>query len=354
VVKATRGVMAVLASTALALSACTDGPDGQVTPPPAAPPTSLAPHPGGEFPTTGWGPEPPDKGSWLGAWVKPDWQTPTGRAAALEEFGQQTGAKLTIAHMFHEWQDDFPGPTQQAFQANGKLQMISWAGTDTRSIASGVYDPLIRQRAQEIKDFGSPLLLRWRWEMDRPNLQASVHGPGDYIAAWKHIRAIFTEVGTTNAGFVWCPHVQGFVESDRDAAAYYPGDDQVDWLCTDVYAGREFQGFGEQMDKFMAFAHQHRRPIVIGEFGVTNPGEPGQRGAWLREAHRYAKAHSQIKAMVYFAAKQNKKPVYDTTFAADPEGLAAFRELAHDPLFTSASPPSLHATTANPTPTGTR
>jgi hypothetical protein len=353
VVKARRGVVAILAGAALVLSACTEEPETPVGPPPPAPTTSTAPHPGGEFPTTGWGPEPPGTGTWLGAWVKPDWQTPTGRAAALEAFGQQTGAKLTIAHMFHEWQDDFPGPTQQAFQGIGKLQMISWAGTDTRSIASGVYDQMIRQRAQEIKNFGSPLLLRWRWEMDRPNLSASVHGPTDYIAAWKRIRGIFAEVGATNAGFVWCPHVQGFVEAGRDAAAYYPGDDQVDWLCTDVYAGRDFQGFGEQMDTFMAFARQHHRPIVIGEFGVTNPGGPGQRGAWLREAHAYAKAHPQIKAMVYFAAKQTKKPVYDTTFDGDPEGLAAFKDLARDPLITRATPPPLHGTATAPTPTST-
>lgn len=93
--------------------------------------------------------------------------------------------------------------------------------------------------------------------MDRPNLTQSVHSPEDYVAAWKRIRGIFTEVGATNAGFVWCPHVQGFVDEKRNAAAYYPGDDQVDWLCTDVYPGKEFDGFAEQMDTFMAFAAKH-------------------------------------------------------------------------------------------------
>ncbi|HEU4426116.1 MAG TPA: beta-mannanase [Pilimelia sp.] len=342
--KAARGVVAILVGATLTLAGCTE--DQAKTPPATtAPPSPVEPRPGTDFPTTGRGPQPPEKGAWLGAWVKPEWQTPTGRAAALEEFGQQTGAKLAIAHMFHEWQDEFPGPTQHAFHATGRLQMISWSGTDTRSIASGVYDQLIRQRAQEVKAFGVPVLLRWRWEMDRPNLSASVHSPGDYIAAWKHIRGIFTEVGTTNAAFVWCPHVQGFIEADRDAAAYYPGDDQVDWLCTDIYPGREFDSFAGQMDAFMAFARERHRPVMIGEFGVTSTGAPNERGGWLREAHQYVKTHPQIKAIVYFAAKQTKKPVYDTTFAEDPEGLAAFQELARDPYFASVPQPSMHPAT---------
>jgi hypothetical protein len=291
----------------------------------------------------------PAKGAWLGAWVKTDWQTPSGRAAALDSFSQQTGAKLVIGHMFHGWSDEFPGATQDAFQAMGKVQMISWSGTDTRSVTSGVYDGLIRKRAEEIRDFGLPLLLRWRWEMDRPNLRASVRSPGDYVAAWKHIRAIFTAVGATNAAWVWCPHVLGFVESDRQAAAYYPGDDQVDWLCTDVYPGPKFDSFTTQMDAFMAFARQHPRPILLGEFGVTTVGKPGQRAAWLREARTYIKAHPQIKAAVYFAQKQLKKPAYDSTFESDPDGLAAFQELTADPYF-AAAPPSLH----NPSPGAAR
>jgi hypothetical protein len=281
------------------------------------------------------GPQPPPAGAWLGAWVKPEWSTPAGRADAFQSFEQQVGAQLPIAHNFQEWTDEFPGAQETALLERADILMVSWAGTDTRSIANGSYDTQIRQRAEAVKLWGRPLLLRFRWEMDRPNLAASVHSPADYIAAWKHTRQIFTEVGATNAGWVWCPHVQGFIESGRDAASYYPGDDQVEWLCTDVYAGKDFEPFGKQMNSFLAFAQQHSKPILIGEFGVTERGSPGQRAEWIREAHEYTKAHPQIKALVYFAAKQDRKPLYDTTFADDPDGLAAFRALAADQHFRS-------------------
>lgn len=340
-VRRTVTVALALACAGLTLVGCERAPEERSIPTVAAPPTvepRTAP-----VRTTGRGPEPPADGAWLGAWVKPEWHTASGRAAALDAFNRAAGGKLSLAHMFHEFDEPFPGPTQDAFHAMGKLQMISWSGTDTRSIVSGIYDPVIRQRAEEVKEFGVPVLLRWRWEMDRPNLAASMHSPEDYVAAWKHLRAIFTEVGVTNAGWVWCPHVEGFVDKTRQAERYYPGDDQVDWLCADVYPGPGFASFSDQMDHFMAFAQQRPRPVIIGEFGVTADGRPGQRADWLREVRPYLKRHPQIKGALYFAAKQTTKPLYDSTFGEDPESAEVFRELATDPYFTQP-PPDLIAT----------
>jgi len=300
-------------------------------PPPSFPAVVSPGHSPDVFTTRG--PRPPEEGAWLGAWVKPQRATPSGRAEAFAAFERQVDAELRIVHMYHDWASDVLGPADFALAAEADLLMLSWAGTDTRSMAMGTYDPLIRQTAEKVKAYGRPLLLRFRWEMDRPNLQASVHSSADFIAAWRHTRAIFTDVGADNAGWVWCPHVQGFNESDRDAREYYPGDDQVDWLCADVYAGTDFAGYAAQMNAFMAFASQHPRPIMVGEFAVTRPGEPGQRAAWLREVRTYTKNHPQIRALVYFAAKQDRAPVYDSTFAEDPDGLTAFKELAADPYF---------------------
>src|SRR5262245_5562629 len=102
------------------------------TSPPAVPP--------GHSPAvvTTRGPQPPATGAWLGAWVKPQWATPAGRAEAFTAFEKQAGTELTIAHMFRDWNDDFPGPAEDALLGEADLLMISWAGTDTRSTAMGV------------------------------------------------------------------------------------------------------------------------------------------------------------------------------------------------------------------------
>ncbi|MCX6467508.1 MAG: hypothetical protein NTW05_28585, partial [Pseudonocardiales bacterium] len=221
--------------------------------------------------------------------------------------------------------------------------LLSWAGTDTRSIVTGSYDAVIRQRAEAIRDLGRPVLLRFRWEMDRPNLRTIVRDPEDFVAAWRHTRQIFTEVGALNAAWVWCPHVLGFVDPTRDARAYYPGDDEVDWLCADVYsepsAGEALVPFGDLMDSFLEFAQLRTKPIIVAEYGVRSVAAPADRARWLRDAHAYVRAHPQVKALVYFSSSQVDRPGLDTT-VTDPETLAAFRELAADPYFQVPVPPN--------------
>jgi beta-mannanase len=224
-----------------------------------------------------------------------------------------------------------------AFVQQGKTLMISWSGDDTRVIESGRDDAVIRQRAEEVKALGAPVLLRWRFEMNRPNVQASIWSPADFIAAWKHVRAIFTAVGATNAGWVWCPLATDF--DATDGPAYYPGDDQVEWLCADVYPGPDYDSFGDVADEFMAWASTHDRPIIIGEFGAEDDDStPGQRATWIKGAAAYAKTHPQIKALAYFEARKNENGTdRDFTLAGTAAPLAAFKAMAHDPYFDEGS-----------------
>jgi Glycosyl hydrolase family 26 len=277
------------------------------------------------------GPAPPSGGAWIGAWVKPDVPTQAGRVEAEGDFQTAIGRTLDIAHVYHST-EDFPAAADLQFIAQGKTLMISWSGDDTRVITSGRDDALIRERAEAVKALGVPILLRWRWEMNRPNLGASVWSPADYIAAWKHVRAIFTEVGATNAGWVWCPIATDF--DATDAAAYYPGDDQVEWICADVYPGPDYSSFSDVADEFMAWASHHDKPIIIGEFGAQDGGSPTQRAEWIAAAGTYAKDHPQIKAMVYFDAQINQNGG-DRDFTLEGTGapLQAFRALALDPYF---------------------
>ncbi|HEY0359985.1 MAG TPA: glycosyl hydrolase [Mycobacteriales bacterium] len=323
-------VAALLACVVLA--ACTGGPDRGARPDTPVTVSTAVPPRTGPVTTTGRGPAAPASGAWLGAWVNSGDHTARGRVAAFTGFERTVGRSLTIAHVFHPWDDAFPTGADLEFVHRGKLLLLSWSGTDTRAITSGRYDDLIRRRAQAVRDLGVPLLLRFRWEMDRPNLRSTVHSPEDYIAAWRHVRWVFTDAGATNAAWVWCPLVTGFAEGL--AQRFYPGDDQVDWLCADVYAGRDFRGFDELMAPFLAWARQHPRPVLVGEFGATE-GDPGRKARWFRAVAPYVAAYPQVKALVYFSARQDR---YDFSVDSSPGALRAFRELAGDPRLRAAPP----------------
>src|SRR5260370_40588622 len=129
--------------------------------------------------------------------------------------------------------------------------------------------------------------MEFRHEMDRPNVQWAVHGPQNYIKAWDHIRTIFTQVGATNVGWVWCPTGYGF--SVGRAQAFYPGNAEVDWVCADVYGFTPRQSLREAAQPFLNWAAHTGKPIIIGEFATgvapsARVGGPAHNGPLHRAA----------------------------------------------------------------------
>lgn len=337
---------AVAAALALGAAGCSDG--ARATP---------------RITTTvkqGVAPTPPQRGAYFGAWVSPDERTalPSGSPSpspspaksaspnqdetasspasvtALEGFERQLGRKLDIAQSYHGWKADFPDDADKAVLASDRYLLLSWSAGDTKQILSGKFDDMVRQRARALKGTRKPVFLRWQRDMDRAST-AKIHDPVDYVAAWKHLRLIFTEEKVDNVAWVWCPSARGFPDVAPD---YYPGDDQVDWVCADVYPGAdyEYRDLSEAARKFMEWARNHPRPVMIGEFGV--PASYGSRRAeWLRNASQYLQEHPQVKAVAYYDSDEDATEPRDQahrfSVSADKRAVSALRELATTPFF---------------------
>ena len=293
---------------------------------PTAVPTQRGPTPTGTVnPRTA--PTPPAHGVYFGARVQPAIHTQQGSIAAIDNLQRQLGRPLDIVHVYLQWMAPFPTTSEQAFMQQGSTLLLSWAGADTAAIVGGRYDSLIRQRAQEIKATGKKIFLEWRWEMDRPNLRAQVHSPAEYIAAWDHIRSIFAEERVDNVAWVWCPTAKGF--ANGDAAAFYPGNNEVDWICSDAYPGPgPYRSFAQVTQPFLQWASHHPKPVMIGEYGVP-PYSPKLRAKWLRDAAQSVKADHQVKALVYFDANHDN----DYTLYSGTPALHVFRAMAAEPYF---------------------
>lgn len=269
--------------------------------------------------------EPPDGGALFGAYVDPPVYTETERIAAFKVFERQLGRRLDLFHDYHTWTDPFPSEADRYFAQRGTTVLLSWAGTDTHQIVSGRYDAMIRTRAESLAALNEPVLLRWRWEMNRPNLRSEIHSPSDYVAAWRHIHDIFDQVGVANVAWVWCPLTSP--RADRDYGAYYPGGQYVDWLCVDGYAEVPSQPLAQVIDPFLRWASTARKPILIGEFGAPM-GARGVRAAWLRTAERFVQHSQQIKAVSYFESSRGTSAV-----SGEPDALATMRQWANNPYF---------------------
>jgi hypothetical protein len=280
------------------------------------------------------GPLAPAHGAYFGARVRGTAYTDSAEIAAVDGLQHDIGRPLSIVHVYHLWEDPFPSTSDLAFLRQGSTLLLSWSGTDTRAIAAGTYDRMIRQRALAIKAVGKRIFLEWRWEMDRPGLRSQIHSPANYIAAWDHIRSIFAQEHVTNMGWVWCPTARGFATGQ--AAAYYPGNNQVDWVCADVYPGYgPYRSFATVAAPFLAWAARYRKPIMIGEYGVPNTYGPQQRAQWLLNAAQTVQDHPQIKALVYFDANAKRAYALD----AGSPALEAFRRIGSFQYFNPAGQP---------------
>jgi hypothetical protein len=307
----------------LALAAC-GGPQPAARPLPTVAATHAGPYDAGPV-------APPARGALLGAWVKPDSYSQPGRLAAVEGLQRDLGRRLDIVNTYRRFDEDFGTESDREFIRQGLTIMLSWASGDTRSITSGRHDDLIRAQARRVRKARVPVLLRFRWEMDRPNLRATMWSAEDYKAAWRYVRRIFDEERARNASWVWCPTAEGFARGE--APAFYPGDDVVDWTCVDVYAGSELRPIGELMAPFLRWAATRDKPIVVGEFGVARAWGSAARARWLRDAARTFKANPQIKAVSYFESDDDKGPTGHFRLAGDPPAFAAFAALSRDRWF---------------------
>ncbi|MBM2619286.1 endoglucanase [Actinoplanes sp. LDG1-06] len=328
-----KGLALVLLLTLL-VGGCSFGKDDK---PPAPPAPDLTSAPAGVAVNKGpfeSGPvKAPARGALFGAWIKPDALTHVGRLAAVDSLQSDLGRPLRIVNTYRRFEQMVGTPSDKEFLARGATLMVSWATGDNRSILDGEHDDLIRKQAQAVRKIKVPVLLRMRWEMDRPNLRATMWSGPDYIAAWKYVRAIFKEEGADNVSWVWCPTAEGFMRGD--APGFYPGDDQVDWTCVDVYAGERFEPIGDLMGPFLTWAAQHPKPIVIGEFGVAKAWGSAGRAAWLKDARRTFKANPQIKAIAYFESDpEGNGPNKQFQLTGDPAAFREFHQMAKDPYFT--------------------
>ena len=279
----------------------------------------------------------PAHGTYLGAYVQPASYTQQGQIAAVQAFEGQLGHPITIVHVFNQWGKPVPDAADVYFASHGKLLLLTWGGSpDTETIIAGRDDAMIRKTALALKALGHPVMLEFRHEMDRPNLQSTVHGPADFIRAWDHIRAIFTAVGASNVSWVWCPTGLGF--ADGRAQPFYPGDRAVDWVCADVYATSAKQPLSQAAAPFLAWAAHHDKPVIIGEFGLYG-GDAAAWPAWLAAA-RLPESDHQIKAMAYWDASgvDSTDHSFQMWLGNQPAALTAFARLLAEPLYS----PSAH------------
>ncbi|HEY7294036.1 MAG TPA: glycosyl hydrolase [Dehalococcoidia bacterium] len=290
---------------------------------------------------------PTSPGAYLGVWQPGAPQD----MSQLNAFEQAIGKHVAIVMDWYDWADDSGTLNLNALcnvLAHGSVPLITWSPSDFRSgadqsrysldnIIAGRFDGYIQGWAEQLATYGRPVLLRTMHEMNGtwyPWGQQGDNTPDKYIAAWRHIHDIFTAAGATNVQWVWSPNVIG--DQAADFAAYYPGDQYVDWVGLDGYnfgpqIWRWFaQIFGSSYDRLTALTS---KPLMIAEVG-TSEALPQQaalndtKAAWITDAFtdEIPKKYPRIRAVVWFNEDKTnvERNGYDWRVGSSAAALHAF------------------------------
>ena len=233
-----------------------------------------------------------------------------------------------IVEWYQQWQSGetrFRGDWAAEVAKQGSLPMISWEpwarppgrNSDPEQpsgqlalIAAGVFDDYIRAWAQGAATYRGPLLLRPLHEMNGFWYPWSVGVNGNtstqFVAAWRHLHAVFDEAGASNVKWVWSINTLDGLPagSAAELRALYPGDDVVDWVGVSGYNwGQSYpwsswssveRVFGRTLTEIRRLG----KPILITEVGSSKKG--GDASAWLRDAVGFFGAAPDVDAVVWF------------------------------------------------------
>ncbi len=184
----------------------------------------------------------------------------------------------------------FDATVFEKVRKHGVIPFFSWgsSGIRDRDIAAGDYDRYIAAWARAAKAWGHPFFLRFDWEMNGSWFPWGVgnaamrNTAAAYVAAWRHVHAVFVANHARNVTWVWCPNVD---PAGRlvNLARLYPGNGYVDWTCLDGYNGddpwttfrRLFLSTYEKIVTQIAPG----KPMILAEVGSTLSG--GDRARWI-------------------------------------------------------------------------
>ncbi|MGZ4229832.1 MAG: glycoside hydrolase family 26 protein [Solirubrobacteraceae bacterium] len=262
----------------------------------------------------------------------------------LDASEAKLGARAAIVGTFADWvhSPDFPLGLAQEANKRGAVLLISWEPWDSwtggaeqpaytlRSIVTGAHDALIDRWAKEIARYRRPVMLRFAPEMNGDWLPWSTgsngNRPGDYVAAWRHVRARFRRAGATNAIWVWNP--TAVYDGSTPLRDLFPGAREVDWVAVDGYNWGDTRQWGWQTyaDIFAPTIRALRslapaHPVMIAE---TASAAGGRRAAWITNTLRTAHADG-LAAVVWFEFDKET----DWRLADDPAGARAARAVVH-------------------------
>lgn len=260
-------------------------------------------------------------------------------------FTQAAGKDPNTILFFRTFAQPYPADAVFNSWFTGRLPMVTLEpivpGSTTgqpllADIVRGDWDEYLTEWARGAKEQNLPIALRFAQEMNG-NWYTWSDGrfgnkPGDFVAAWRHIKDLFDSVGATNIIWVWSVNRVDNLP-DKTLARVYPGDSYVDWVGVSGYYREavpgvppSFEGtFGRTLTEIAKVAKS--KPIMLTEVGAGT--SEANRVTWMQSFFQGLKDNPQIIGFNWFNDSKSggdwRIQYSDATIAAFAEGVADSR-----------------------------
>ena len=248
--------------------------------------------------------------------------TPSGPRAndELDAFEQLVGHDVQIVSFYQSFASgSFDHDGASSITARGAIPMVTWEPWDSKKgvdqpaftlkrIASGEFDEEMSRFANDVKNWGGRVLLRFAHEMNGDwypwSERTNGNKAGDYVKAWRHVHGVFERVGASNVEWVWSPNVT--YDGSTSLEDLYPGDDDTDWVALDGYNFGTSSSkhtwdsfdhvFGASLDELERIAPD--KPVLIAEVGCSEQG--GDKAAWITDMFDQLAHRPDVAGVVWF------------------------------------------------------
>lgn len=279
----------------------------------------------------------------------------------VSDFESKIDTKMAITNIYSEWgylENKELLTILNSISDNGWTPMISsnpyfFEGCQEKKdslykvIGSGTCDEFVRSAARNLRSYDKPILLRFAWEMNLPDMYWSVaktkSTPKEFIEAWRHLHDIFKQENANNV--VW---VLSFNTSNSNTIPYaqlYPGDDYVDWVAIDGYnwgVGPPWGGWtnfnGVFIKSYKELTAITKKPIMLSEVNSAERG--GKKSEWLTDMleKQIPENYEQVEAIIFFNENKTQGEKVDWRIEKSDEYITAVKNGLDSPLYKSSFP----------------
>lgn len=297
----------------------------------------------------------------------------------IRDFEALAGRPVFWAYFSNNWWHDirYPAAAIAAIRASGALPFVrlmprnadDGATITLEDILGGAWDEALRAWARAARADPRPLLVDFAVEMNGdwfdysgvfhgagrrdgygdPNL---ADGPERYRDAYRHIIDLFRAEGVYNITWFFHPDIHSHPdETWNTPAAYYPGDDYIDWIGISAYgpqSPQEWQDWteGNRLSEMLAAraaavrAISTKKPLALLEFGVAeDPADPNHKPDWIADAFQALRPGGVLPlaaASWWHEDWENDDGSFSRLrIDSSAASLAAFRQAVADSLFLS-------------------